>query len=140
LAHVLRRLPPVRDARILVDAATRDDAAVYRLDGDRALVATTDFFAPVVDDPFTWGRIAAANALSDCYAMGDALFALAWSAGRATLSRSQVLEEVIGGWASGGRRLPIVGGHSIDSLSACRLAVTGEAHPPPVDQCRRAPG
>ena len=62
---------------MLVDAATRDDAAVFRLSDDRALVATTDFFTPIVDDPRAWGAIAAANALSDVYAMGGTpLFAL----------------------------------------------------------------
>jgi selenide,water dikinase len=133
LAHVLRRLPPVRDARILVDAATRDDAAVYRLDDDRALVATTDFFAPVVDDPAAWGRIAAANALSDCYAMGARpLFALSLVAWPRDTVPFSLLEEVIAGLgetaASAG--CPIVGGHSIDSPTPhIGLAVIGEAHP-----------
>ena len=58
------------DERVLVDYRTADDAGVYRLDADRALVQTVDFFTPIVDDPFTYGRIAAANALSDVYAMG----------------------------------------------------------------------
>ena len=58
------------DERVLVDYRTADDAGVYRLDVDRALVQTVDFFTPIVDDPFTYGRIAAANALSDVYAMG----------------------------------------------------------------------
>jgi selenide,water dikinase len=61
---------PFADPAVLVDASTGDDAAVYRLDAERALVATADFFAPVVDDPYDFGRIAAANALSDVYAMG----------------------------------------------------------------------
>ena len=65
LAQVLRHLPAVVDPRVLVDAATRDDAAVFRLSDDRALVATTDFFTPIVDDPFAFGQIAATNALSD---------------------------------------------------------------------------
>ena len=58
------------DDRVLVDYRTADDAGVYRLDEDRALVQTVDFFTPIVDDPFTYGQIAAANALSDVYAMG----------------------------------------------------------------------
>jgi len=133
LAHVLRRLPPVQDPRILVDAATRDDAAVYRLDDDRALVATTDFFAPVVDDPAAWGRIAAANALSDCFAMGARpLFALSLVAWPRDTVPFSLLEEVIAGLgetaASAG--CPIVGGHSIDNPSPhIGLAVIGEAHP-----------
>jgi len=130
---VLRRLPPVRDARILVDAATRDDAAVFRLDDDRALVATTDFFAPVVDDPFTWGRIAAANALSDCYAMGATpLFALSLVGWPRDVVPFSVLEEVIAGLGevASAAGCPIVGGHSIDSPEPhVGLAVVGEAHP-----------
>ena len=77
LTQVLRHVLPVDDPRALVDASTGDDAAVYRLSDERALVVTTDFFTPVVDDPFDFGRIAAANALSDVYAMGaKPLFAL----------------------------------------------------------------
>ena len=130
---MLRRLPPVRDARILVDAATRDDAAVYRLDDDRALIATTDFFAPVVDDPAAWGRIAAANALSDCYAMGARpLFALSLVAWPRDTVPFSLLEEVIAGLGetAADAGCPIVGGHSIDSPTPhIGLAVIGEAHP-----------
>src|SRR5881296_2423025 len=68
--QVLRQLPQVNDRNLLVDAATADDAGVYRLDRDRALVQTVDFFTPIVDDAYTYGQIAAANALSDVYAMG----------------------------------------------------------------------
>src|ERR1051326_5947796 len=68
--QVLRQLPQVRDSNLLVGAATADDAGVYRIDRDRALVQTVDFFTPIVDDPFVFGQIAAANALSDVYAMG----------------------------------------------------------------------
>src|SRR5512141_1578658 len=71
LMNVLHLLPtPPHDPKLLVGAATADDAGVYRLDRDRALVQTVDFFTPIVDDPFTYGQIAAANALSDVYAMG----------------------------------------------------------------------
>ncbi len=63
-------LPSPSDARVLVDFRTSDDAGVYRLDGERALVQTVDFFTPIVDDPYVYGQIAAANALSDVYAMG----------------------------------------------------------------------
>ena len=83
LAHRWPRRPP---PELLVGTETGDDAAVWRLDADRALVATTDFFTPVVDDARTWGRIAAQNAVSDVYAMGGRpLFALnlvAWPARR----------------------------------------------------------
>src|SRR5947199_935866 len=68
--QVLRQLPQVRNPNLLVGAATADDAGVYRLDRDRALVQTVDFFTPIVDDPFAYGQIAAANALSDIFAMG----------------------------------------------------------------------
>ncbi len=65
-------LPPVDDPALLVGADTLDDAAIYRLTDDLALVQTVDFFTPVVDDPYDFGRIAAANAFSDIYAMGGA--------------------------------------------------------------------
>ena len=67
---MLGDLPVQTDDRVLVDWRTSDDAGVYRWDGGRALVQTVDFFTPIVDDPFTYGQIAAANALSDVYAMG----------------------------------------------------------------------
>src|SRR5437773_6994908 len=68
--QVLHQLPIVRDPNLLVGSATADDAGVYRIDRNRALVQTVDFFTPIVDDPFLYGQIAAANALSDVYAMG----------------------------------------------------------------------
>ena len=67
---MLSGIPAQRDDRILVDFRTSDDAGVYRWDGGSALVQTVDFFTPIVDDPYTYGQIAAANALSDVYAMG----------------------------------------------------------------------
>ena len=70
LTQVLRQLPQYRNRNVLVGSATADDAGVFRLDRDRALVQTTDFFTPIVDDPFAYGQIAAANALSDVFAMG----------------------------------------------------------------------
>ncbi|MBI5561912.1 MAG: selenide, water dikinase SelD [Deltaproteobacteria bacterium] len=70
LAQVLRHLPLPKDPDLLVGIETSDDAGVYRISGDMAVVSTLDFFPPIVDDPFTFGRIAAANALSDVYAMG----------------------------------------------------------------------
>jgi selenide,water dikinase len=71
LAHVLRHLTTVQHPDLLVGLQVADDAAVWRLDEARALVQTVDFFTPIVDDPYTYGAIAAANALSDVYAMGD---------------------------------------------------------------------
>jgi selenide,water dikinase len=133
LAQVLRHLPAVGDPRILIDAATRDDAAVYQLTDDRALVATVDFFTPIVDDAATWGRIAAANALSDLYAMGATpLFALGlvgWPREKLPL---EILGEVQSGMAEITTRAgcPIVGGHSIDALEPhVGLVAVGEAHP-----------
>jgi selenide, water dikinase len=70
LTEVLRQVPILQDRNVLVGAATGDDAGVYRLGRDRALVQTTDFFTPIVDDPFSYGQISATNALSDVYAMG----------------------------------------------------------------------
>ena len=82
-------MPTLTDPRILVDASTRDDAAVYRLAPDRALVATVDFFTPIVDDAYDFGRIAAANAFSDVYAMGAtpllALNVVGWPRGKLPL-------------------------------------------------------
>jgi len=133
LAQVLRHLPNVGDSRVLVDAATRDDAAVFRLSDDRALVATVDFFTPIVDDAAAWGAIAAANALSDVYAMGGTpLFALnlvGWP-------REQLPFELLGEVLAGAgavmerARCLVLGGHSIDSVEPLvGMAVVGEVHP-----------
>jgi selenide,water dikinase len=97
-----------------VDAGSHDDAAVFKLSEDRALVATTDFFTPIVDDPRDWGAIAAANALSDIYAMGATpLFALNLVAWPRTSLPFELLGEVIDGAAEIARRPDAsVGGHS----------------------------
>jgi len=133
LAEVLRHLPSVVDPRVLVDAATRDDAALFRLSDDRALVATTDFFTPIVDNPRDWGAIAAANALSDVYAMGGTpLFALnlvGWPREKVPF---EVLGEVIAGAVEITERAHclMLGGHSIDVLEPLfGLVVIGEVHP-----------
>jgi selenide,water dikinase len=133
LAQVLRHLPTIEDPNVLVDAATRDDAAVYRVAPDRALVATVDFFTPIVDDAASWGAIAAANALSDVYAMGARpLFALnlvAWP--RETLP-FELLGEVMRGASEVTTRAGclMLGGHSIDDREPkFGLVVVGEVHP-----------
>lgn len=133
LAEVLRSIPGVADPAVLVDASTRDDAAVYRLSDDRALVATVDFFTPIVDDARDWGAIAAANALSDVYAMGGTpLFALnitGWPRESLPLA---LLGEVLAGAAAvcAEARCAVVGGHSIDDREPkFGLAVVGEVHP-----------
>ena len=89
LFQVLALLPRQMDARLLVGSETFDDAGVFRLSDDLALVQTVDFFAPIVDDPYAFGQIAAANALSDVYAMGgEPLTALCIAASRPDGCRS----------------------------------------------------
>jgi selenide,water dikinase len=133
LTEVLRHLPPVMDPRVLVDAASRDDAAVFLLSPDRALISTTDFFTPIVDDARSWGAIAAANALSDVYAMGGTpLFALNLVAWPRTGLPFELLGEVLAGAAEVAQEAGclLLGGHSIDDAEPkFGLAVTGEAHP-----------
>ena len=133
LGQVLGALPPIVDPNVLHDAAARDDAAVYRIAPDRALVATVDFFTPIVDDPAAYGAIAAANALSDVYAVGARpLFALGITAfPRARLSAG-LLEKIVGGGAAklAEAGVPVVGGHSVDDEEPkFGYAVIGEAHP-----------
>jgi selenide,water dikinase len=133
LSQVLHHLPGVVDPRVLVDAATRDDAAVFRLSDDRALVATVDFFTPIVDDATQWGAIAAANALSDVYAMGGTpLFALNLVGWPREKLPFELLGDVIKGASDVAERAgcAIVGGHSIDSLEPLfGMVVMGEVHP-----------
>jgi selenide,water dikinase len=134
LAEVMALVAPTdRPADLLVGTETGDDAAVWRLDADRALVATTDFFTPVVDDPRTWGRIAATNAASDVYAMGGRpLFALNLVAWPTEALPPEVLAEVLEGGADAGRAcgFVVVGGHSIDDPEPkYGMAVVGEVHP-----------
>jgi selenide,water dikinase len=117
LAQVLRPLLPVDDPNALVDASSRDDAAVYRLGGGRALVVTLDFFTPLVDDPYDFGRIAAANALSDIYAMGARpLFVLNLLAFPRKLLSEGIAERIIeGGSAMAAEAgVAVLGGHSVD--------------------------
>ena len=118
---------------LLVGAAEGDDAAVLRLDDERALVLTTDFFTPIVDDPGDWGRIAAANALSDVYAMGGrpllALNLAAWPGATLPLS---VLADVLRGGAAvaASAGCLVVGGHTIDDPEPkYGMAVVGLASP-----------
>ena len=125
-------LPPVTDPNVLVGSATADDAAVYRLTDELALVLTTDFFTPVVDAPYDFGRVAAANALSDVYAMGgrpiaQALNLVGFPDG--TLEAS-VLGDILRGGADKARDagIDIVGGHTIKTDEPIYgLAVTGLA-------------
>jgi selenide,water dikinase len=117
------------DPNLWVGNASRDDAAVYAIDGERGVVSTTDFFMPIVDDPFDFGRIAATNAISDIYAMGgDPLMAIAILGWPVNVLPPEVAREVI----RGGRAvcdaagIPLAGGHSIDAPEPIfGLAVTG---------------
>jgi selenide, water dikinase len=133
LAEILASVTPAIHPDLIVGTETGDDAAVWRLDADRALVATTDFFTPVVDDPRTWGRIAATNAVSDVYAMGGRpLFALNIVAWPSEVLPVELLGEVLAGGANVGREcgFAVVGGHSIDDPEPkYGLAVVGEVHP-----------
>jgi selenide, water dikinase len=129
---VLGGLPPTDDDRVLIDYRTSDDAGVYRLDGERALVQTVDFFTPIVDDPFVYGQIAAANALSDVYAMGGRpLTALAIAAFPKDAERS-ILQQIFAGGLAKLREagVALLGGHTVqDSEIKFGYAVTGEVHP-----------
>ena len=139
LSEILKRsgtglIPP----ELMVGIETADDAAVYRLNDEQALIATTDFFMPIVDDPFDFGRIAATNAISDVYAMGGRpIMALAIVA----MPVNQLPVEVIGRIIEGGQSvcraagIPIAGGHTIDSVEPIYgLVVLGLVHP---DRVRR---
>ncbi|AIF51404.1 selenide, water dikinase SelD [Pelosinus sp. UFO1] len=133
LASVLRQLPKVSDPRLLVGIATSDDAGVYKLNETTALIQTVDFFTPIVDDPYTFGQIAAANSLSDVYAMGGKpLTAMNIVAFPVCKLDPKVLLTILQGGqdkVSEAGAL-IVGGHSIhDDEPKYGLSVTGVAHP-----------
>ncbi len=129
----MRRLAPVNHPDLLVGSATGDDAAVWRLDDQRALVVTADFITPVVDDARTWGRVAAANAVSDVYAMGGrpllALNLVGWNSEE--LSTDLLGDVLLGAQDvadAGG--FVIAGGHTVDDPEPkFGLAVVGEADP-----------
>jgi selenium donor protein len=133
LEKVLRALPAPRDPRVLVGIATSDDAAVFRLRDDLAVVQTVDFFTPIVDDPFDFGAVSAANSLSDVYAMGaEPLFALNIVAFPTSRLPLEVLERILAGAAEVAREagIALIGGHSIeDPEPKFGLAVTGTVHP-----------
>jgi selenide,water dikinase len=118
---------------LLVGTETSDDAAVFRLNGTQALVATTDFFTPIVDDAYDFGRIAAANALSDVYAMGGTpLFALAVLGMPLGKLPVESVREILAGGASicAKAGIPVAGGHSIDSAEPIYgLVALGTVHP-----------
>jgi selenide,water dikinase len=133
LTQVLRHVLPVDDPNALVGLSTGDDAAVYRFTDDRALVVTADFFTPIVDDPFDFGRIAAANALSDIYAMGARpLFVLNLVGFPRRLLGEGILEEILRGGSEVARAagVPTLGGHSIDDAEPkYGMVAIGEVDP-----------
>jgi selenide, water dikinase len=133
LTHVLRHMLPVDDPNALVGHATGDDAAVYRISEDRALVVTADFFTPIVDDGYDFGRIAAANAFSDVYAMGGRpLFALNLVGFPRKLLPDGILEEILRGGSEVAREagVPILGGHTIDDAEPkYGMVAVGEVDP-----------
>ncbi len=134
LSEILKgtaRLPV--PSQLLVGIETADDAAVYQLNEEQALIATTDFFMPIVDDPFDFGRIAAANALSDVYAMGGKpIMALALVGMPINVLGTTTIARILEGGESVCRAagIPIAGGHSIDSVEAIYgLVALGLVHP-----------
>ena len=118
---------------LLVGIETADDAAVYQLNDEQALIATTDFFMPIVDDPFDFGRIAATNAISDVYAMGGKpILALALVGMPIHVLSTATIGKILAGGASvcQAAGIPIAGGHTIDSVEAIYgLVVLGLVHP-----------
>lgn len=132
MAQVLRHVMP-QHPDLIVGPETGDDAAVWRTGDERALVATADFITPIVDDARVWGRVAAANSVSDIYAMGGRpLFALnlvCWNSGELG---TELLGEVLAGAAEVGAEcgFVVVGGHTVDDPEPkFGLTVVGEAHP-----------
>ncbi len=130
---MLRMLPTFVDPNVLVGPETSDDAAVYRLSEEQGLVLTVDYFTPIVDDPYAFGQIAAANSLSDVYAMGGRPIAMLSIVGfpRERLPLT-LLGEILRGGAEKGREagVAVVGGHSIDDAEPkVGYAVVGLVHP-----------
>jgi selenide,water dikinase len=139
LSEILAQMPVgIFPKELLVGTETSDDAAVWKLNDQQALVATTDFFMPVVDDPFEFGRIAATNAISDIYAMGATpIFALALVGMPINVLPQDTIAKILQGGQSVCTEagIPIAGGHTIDSVEPIYgLVVLGLAHP---DHIRR---
>ena len=129
---MLGDLPVSNDHRVLVDYRTADDAGVYKLDDRRALVQTVDFFTPIVDDPFVYGQIAAANALSDVYAMGGRPLTALAIAGFPKSADRTILSQIFAGGLDilNRARVALLGGHTVqDQEIKFGYAVTGEIDP-----------
>jgi cysteine desulfurase len=133
LAKIIREIPHADDPRVLIDARNSDDAAVYKINDETAIIQTVDFFTPVVDDPFDFGAIAASNALSDIYAMGaKPLFALNIAGFPTNRLPGEILDSIIKGAASIATEagIFILGGHTIENTEPIfGMAVTGIANP-----------
>ena len=132
LTQVLRHLPKITDPALLVGLENSDDAAVYRLNDDLALVVTLDFITPVCDDPYLFGQVAAANALSDIYAMGAKPLLALNIIGFPDCLPPQVLTQILQGGAAKVQEAGalLVGGHSVsDDEPKYGLAVVGLVHP-----------
>ncbi len=133
IGPLLAQLPTRSDDNVLIGFDTADDAGVYRLRDDLAIVQTVDFFTPIVDDPFDFGRVAATNALSDIYAMGATpICALNLVAFSLQSLGAKVLVEILRGGAEIAAQagVAIIGGHSIDDAEPkYGMAVTGVVHP-----------
>ncbi|HXD58131.1 MAG TPA: selenide, water dikinase SelD [Thermoleophilaceae bacterium] len=133
LHPLLADLPRPDDPRVLVGSDTADDAAAFLVSPDLAILTTVDFFTPIVDDPYDFGRIAATNALSDIYAMGgEPLTALNLVAYSLEELGRDVLREILQGGhdAAAGAGVAVVGGHSIDDREPkYGMAITGRVHP-----------
>ena len=129
---MLRQIPPVRDPNLLVGVDTADDAAVYRLNDATALVQTVDFFPPVVDDAFSFGAIAAANAFSDVYAMGGRPLLALNIVGFPVDLPKEILGRVLQGGAAKAEEagVLVIGGHTVDDAEPkYGMAVTGTVEP-----------
>src|SRR5579863_2699796 len=141
LSQILAKMPAREFKNLLVGTETADDAAVFQINDRQAIVATTDFFMPIVDDPFDFGRIAATNALSDVYAMGGTPFlALAIVGMPVGKLPVETIQAILAGGASvcAEAGIPVAGGHSIDSPEPIYgLAVIGLCRP---EEVRRNSG
>lgn len=144
LDAIIRNIPILQDERLLVGTETHDDAAVWRVDDQTAIISTTDFFPPLCSDPYEFGQIAAANAMSDVFAMGGvAVMALNLVMFPSSKIDIAVLEEILKGGADkvAEARAVLAGGHTIDDYPPkYGLAVTGIVHPDSIitNSCAKA--
>lgn len=132
MAIALTAIPKAEHENLIVGLETSDDAAVYKIDDEKAMILTLDFFTPVVDDPYTFGKIAAANALSDVYAMGGEPTVAMNIVGFPACEDMEILKEILRGGAEKVMEAGalLVGGHTVDDMEPkYGLSVTGLVHP-----------